>query len=422
MTKINYTNAAIYNHDKQDFETNHYVVVDTETGKIVNTGEGKPDGSVQFDETVDMKGKYVMPGIMNAHTHITSIPTYWWNDGKEDRHSDSREFNTMYAIRNMEDAINNGITYIRNVGAAYDIDIEVKKMQQKGMIKGPKVMTSGRAFTMTGGHGAGSGHEVDGVDEMIKGVRTAMKKGVDNIKLMVTGGVLKNGETPDDIQFNEDEVRAAVVEAHHKGKTVAAHVQGAEGVKEAARAGVDTVEHAFNIDDETIKIFKEHGTAVVPTMNAMYAIYKYGKDTVPEWARHKVVVNIKKHFASITKAAAAGIPIAMGTDAGTPYNGFESESAYEMQLYVEKASMTPAQAIDSATINCARAMHVDDEYGEIATGKYADFIAMDENPIDDISVIQREKDVYQNGVNVHRAIVDVNTGAGVTSEMEAVGR
>nr|WP_252898752.1 amidohydrolase family protein [Secundilactobacillus odoratitofui] len=130
---------------------------------------------------------------------------------------------------------------------------------------------------MTGGHGSGSGHEVDGVDEIVKGVRTAMKKGVDNIKLMVTGGVLKNGETPDDIQFNEDEVRAAVVEAHHKGKTVAAHVQGAEGVKEAARAGVDTVEHAFNIDDETIKIFREHGTTVVPTMNAMYAIYKYGE-------------------------------------------------------------------------------------------------------------------------------------------------
>ncbi len=157
---------------------------------------------------------------------------------------------------------------------------------------------------MTGGHGAGSGHEVDGVDEMIKGVRTAMKKGVDNIKLMVTGGVLKNGETPDDIQFNEDEVRAAVVEAHHKGKTVAAHVQGAEGVKEAARVGVDTVEHAFNIDDETIAIFREHGTTIVPTMNAMYAIYEYGENTVPDWARQKVIVNIEKHFASITKAAA----------------------------------------------------------------------------------------------------------------------
>ncbi|KRK97443.1 amidohydrolase [Secundilactobacillus odoratitofui DSM 19909 = JCM 15043] len=422
MTKINYTNAAIYNHDAQDFEANHYVVVDTQTGKVIETGEGNVSNAVQVDETVDMKGKYVMPGIMNAHTHITSIPTYWWHDGEEDRHSDSREFNTMYAIQNMKDAIDNGITYIRNVGAAYDIDIEIKKMQEKGMIKGPKVMTSGRAFTMTGGHGSGSGHEVDGVDEIVKGVRTAMKKGVDNIKLMVTGGVLKNGETPDDIQFNEDEVRAAVVEAHHKGKTVAAHVQGAEGVKEAARAGVDTVEHAFNIDDETIKIFREHGTTVVPTMNAMYAIYKYGEKTVPEWARRKVIVNIEKHFASITKAAAAGIPIAMGTDAGTPYNGFQSESAYEIQLYVDKAGMTPAQAIDTATINCARAMHVDQEYGEIAVGKYADFIAMTENPMDDISVIQREKDVYQNGVNVHRAVTQVEASAQTETEMEAVGR
>lgn len=404
MTKINYTNAAIYNHQAKAFEANHYVVVDTETGKITATGAGTVDAAVQVDETVDMEGKYVMPGIMNAHTHMTSIPTYWVNGGEDDAHADSREFNTMYAIKNMEDAINNGITYIRNVGAAYDIDIEIKRMQESGMIKGPRVMTSGRAFTMTGGHGAGSGVEVDGVEAMIHEVRTALKKGVDNIKLMVTGGVLKNGETPDDIQFNEDEVVAAVTEAHHKGKTVAAHVQGAEGVKEAARAGVDTVEHAFNIDDETIEIFKEHGTVIVPTMNAMYAIYKYGEETVPDWARQKVIVNIKKHFASITKAAAAGIPIAMGTDAGTPYNGFESESAYEMQLYVDKAGMTPAQAIDTATINCARAMHVDQEYGEIAVGKYADFIAMAEDPCENIAVIQGEKDVYQNGVNVHRGI------------------
>nr|WP_252898753.1 amidohydrolase family protein [Secundilactobacillus odoratitofui] len=146
------------------------------------------------------------------------------------------------------------------------------------------------------------------------------------------------------------------------------------------------------------------------------------KKTVPEWARRKVIVNIEKHFASITKAAAAGIPIAMGTDAGTPYNGFQSESAYEIQLYVDKAGMTPAQAIDTATINCARAMHVDQEYGEIAVGKYADFIAMTENPMDDISVIQREKDVYQNGVNVHRAVTQVEASAQTETEMEAVGR
>ena len=140
-------------------------------------------------------------------------------------------------------------------------------------------------------------------------------------------------------------------------------------------------------------------------MNAMYAICKYGKDTVPDWAREKVIVNIKKHFASITKAVQSGIPIAMGTDAGTPYNGFRNESAYEMELYVEKAGMTPAQAIDSATINCARAMHVDDEYGQIVAGNYADFISMAENPINDISVIQHDKDVYQNGTRVHEQAV-----------------
>lgn len=104
---------------------------------------------------------------------------------------------------------------------------------------------------------------------------------------------------------------------------------------------------------------------------------------------------------SIAKAAKAGIPIAMGTDAGTPFNGFQNESAYEMQLYVEKAAMTPAQAIDAATINCAKAMHIDQEYGQIAAGNYADFLVMNENPIDDISVVGHDKDVYQNGKRVH---------------------
>lgn len=412
MTKINYTNVAVYQHESQDFVKDQHIVVNTETGKIIEVGNGSTT-TVTVDQTINMHSKYVMPGIMNAHTHITSIPTYWWNDGKEERHTDSREFSTRFAIKNMEDLINNGVTYIRNVGAEYDIDIKIKEMQQKGWIKGPKVMTSGQAFSITGGHGSDGGYETDGVDEVRKGVRQAMKNGVDNIKMMVTGGVLKNGETPDDIQFTAPEVRAAVEEAHHKGKTVAAHAQGNAGVKEAVEAGVDTVEHAFDIDDQTIEMMKKHGTVVVPTMNAMYAIYEYGEKSVPAWAREKVIVNIKKHFASISKAVQAGIPIAMGTDAGTPYNGFQSESAYEMQLYVEKAGMTPAQAIDSATINCARAMHVDNEYGEIKAGKFADFIATTENPINDITVIQQDKDVFQNGSQVHASIIESVSEQGI---------
>ncbi|MBS0937522.1 metal-dependent hydrolase family protein [Lactiplantibacillus plantarum] len=341
MTKTNYINASIYSSEKQTFIDNQFMTVDDATGKIIAVGTGTPDTIAE--QTTDMQGKYVMPGIMNAHTHITSIPTYWWHDGQEDRHPESREYNTMYAIHNMQDMVNHGVTYIRNVGAQYDIDVAISKMQREGKIAGPRVMTSGQAFSITGGHGSDGGHEVDGVDAVVQGVRQALKM------------------------------------------------------------GVDTVEHAFDIDDETIEMMRQHGTVIVPTMNVMYAIYKYGEKTVPAWAREKVIVNIKKHFASITKAAAAGIPIAMGTDAGTPYNGFEDESAYEMQLYVDKAGMTPAQAIDTSTINCARAMHVADEYGTISAGKFADFIAMTANPIEDIRVIQQDKDVFQHGIQVHQA-------------------
>lgn len=363
MTKITFINANIYQHQQQDFQKGQYFTVDTQTQRITAIGSGQPteQGS---DKVIDFQNQYVLPGIMNAHTHIANIPTYWTKKKAAIKAADAKAMQTMFAIKNMQDLINNGVTYIRNVGAAYDLDIPIKIMQQQKMIAGPRVMTSGRAFT-------------------------------------ITGGVLRNGETPDDIQFNADEIRAAVREAHHKNKTVATHAQGNAGVKEAVRAGVDTVEHAFDVDDETIAIMKEQGTFIVPTMNAMYAIYQYGEGTVPDWARNKVIINIKKHFASIKKAAAAGIPIAMGTDAGTPYNGFESESAYEMQLYVDKAGMTPAQAIDTATINCARALHVANDFGAIAVGKMADFIVTVNNPLTDISILQKDKAVYQGGVCVH---------------------
>ncbi|NVY97055.1 amidohydrolase family protein [Lactobacillus sp. DCY120] len=394
MTVIKYQNVHVYQHQTQNFTSPTEIVVDTNTGRIIDSATAK------VEETVDFAGKYMMPGLMNAHTHITNSPLAWSSKATASQ-TKSREFCTAAAMQNLQDLLANGVTYIRNVGASYDIDIPLKVMQQQGFITGPHIMTSGRAFTITGGHGADSGREVDGIDEVTKGVRQALKIGVDNIKLMVTGGVLRNGETPDDIQFNAVEVQAAVEEAHHKNKTVAVHAQGGAGVKEAVRCDVDTVEHAFEVDDETIQLMKDHQTFIVPTMNAMYAIYRYGEGTVPDWARQKVIVNIKKHFASITKAAAAGIPIAMGTDAGTPYNGFQTESAYELELYVTKAAMTPAQAIDSATINCARALHVAEDYGSIEVGKKADFLVMAANPVEDIRILQEEKAVYQAGVCVH---------------------
>ena len=222
MTKITFINANIYQHQQQDFQKGQYFTVDTQTQRITAIGSGQPteQGS---DKVIDFQNQYVLPGIMNAHTHIANIPTYWTKKKAAIKAADVKAMQTMFAIKNMQDLINNGVTYIRNVGAAYDLDIPIKIMQQQKMIAGPRVMTSGRAFTITGGHGDSSGIEVDGVDEMTKGVRQALKRGVDNIKLMVTGGVLRNGETPDDIQFNADEIRAAVREAHHKNKTVATH-------------------------------------------------------------------------------------------------------------------------------------------------------------------------------------------------------
>lgn len=345
----------------------------------------------QADQVVDLSGKYVMPGMINAHTHIVADP-YGQIAQLGDANIDPATA-TFVALENLQKLVVNGVTYIRDVGAIFDIDIRLSQLEQQGYLFGPGIVSSGKPLAMTGGHFCSGSYEVDGEDEVRKAARLALKNGADNIKLMATGGVSFSGERPIDVQLTEAELRAAVEEAHHKGRTACAHAQGTEGIKNAIRAGVDSVEHAIYLDDEAIGMFLEKGTYIVPTLVAPWAINQH-KDILPDFIVEKSLAVEKEHVKSIGRAAKAGVKLAMGTDSGTAFNDFEKASAFELELMVN-AGATPLQALQSTTGNAADLLHIADRAGRIESGKLADFLVLDKNPLEDIRCLQAEKQVFK---------------------------
>ncbi|MCL1630762.1 amidohydrolase family protein [Sporolactobacillus sp. CPB3-1] len=394
MTTTLYHNFSLFSGKKDHFDANASLIVDDETGKIVEADNGLPG---KADRTVDLEHRFVMPGLINAHTHITSDVS-----GKLDALGSPKLTPVVaakIALDNLESLLKHGVTYIRDVGADFDVDIQLSRLEKGGHIVSPGICASGRPLAMTGGHFCTISYEVDSPDEARKAARQALKNGADNIKLMATGGVSFGGESPDDVQLTEEEMRAAVTEAHHKGRTANAHAQGTEGIKNALRAGVDSVEHAFYLDDEAIQMFLEKGTFIVPTLIAVYGISDRGAGQVPDFMLDVAREVKRAHMESIGRAAEAGVRLAMGTDAGTPNNDFENDSAFELELMVQ-AGCSPLQALQAATVNGAELLQINQEYGSLEPEKFADFIVLSGNPLQDITVIQQEKRVFKKGKEI----------------------
>lgn len=357
------------------------------------------------DQVVDLAGKFVTPGLMNAHTHVTmsADPTYWQHRPR------TAVTETVLALDNLKAALSVGVTYVRDVGSTHDVDLDLMKLDRDDL---PGLVGSGQALSMTGGHGSGKGQEpknsgtleVDGEAAARRGAREVLRKGAKNVKLMATGGVSTPGETPFDEQLSEAEMRAAVVEAHHKGYTAAAHAQGTAGIKNAVRAGVDSVEHAIYLDEEAVALMKQHHTTVVPTLVAPRAIYE-NPAALPAFMVEKAKLVAKAHLASTKQAVAAGVPVVMGTDAGTPFNTFDHWVLVELEMY-RQAGMTPAQVLNSATSQAAKLLHLTDVTGQVKEGLDADFVVLAEDPRQDFFAYERQTAVYRRG----KKLVDRLTG------------
>ncbi|HEV7713289.1 MAG TPA: amidohydrolase family protein [Asanoa sp.] len=350
-------------------------------------------GGEPATETIDGTGGTLLPGLIDCHTHLCATAT---PDIIAQMGGDSPTRATLHAARNAKAHLDAGVTTVRDCGALGGIAIELAKAIDDGLVEGARVQAAGLVITMTGGHGHFLGREVDGVDEVRKATRQAVKDGAGFVKVMSTGGLLTPGVTAGRTAFAPDELKVLVDEAHNAGLRVATHAIGNEGIKNALRAGVDSVEHGFYLDDEAIDLLLARDDVyLVPTLSGVECALAHGDELAP-WLRTKSQAVVEDRAASFRRAHAAGVRFAAGTDAGTPFNP-HGGLPHEIALMAE-VGLSPAEALIAATRHAAANLGLADRIGTIEVGKAADLILVDGDPLADLGALRKVRQVIQAGV------------------------
>jgi imidazolonepropionase-like amidohydrolase len=351
------------------------------------------------DAVIDLGALTVLPGLIDVHTHLTMNPNF-------DPYNELTQTSAKEAINGVVNAratLLAGITTVRNVGADGFVDVDLRDAINSGQVAGPHMQVSGPLIGITGGHCdenllpiqyhvVGDG-VADGIPAVQHMVRQNIKYGADLIKICATGGVLSKGDDPQASQFTLEEMQAIVADAHRLGRKVAAHAHGAQGILWATEAGVDSIEHGSYINDAAIAEMKKRGTYLVPTL--YLEDWMIEKGNLPPFYHQKMIDVSAVAKNNIKRAMQAGVKIAMGTDAAVYPHGL---NAHELDVYVNQMGMAPLAALQTATINAADLMGWTAKTGTIEPGKWADIIAVEKNPIDDIRVLQDVKFVMKAGV------------------------
>jgi imidazolonepropionase-like amidohydrolase len=375
-----------------------------EGNKITDVQKGYIAGGTN-DKIIDLKNRTVMPGLIDMHVHLE-------HETNPNRYLEAFTLNPAdYAFQSAfyaERTLMAGFTTVRDLGGN-GVNISLRNAINKGFAKGPRIFTAGKGIGTTGGHadptngwrkdlmgdpGPAAG-VINGPDEARKAVRQRYKDGADLIKITATGGVLsvaKDGSGP---QFTEEEIKAIVETAKDYGYAVAAHAHGAEGMKRAIRAGVNSIEHGTLMDDETIELFKKHGTWYVPTITAGKSVADSAK--IPGYYPAIIVpkaISIGSQLqATFAKAYKAGVKIVFGTDAGVYAHG----KNWMEFVYMNEAGMPALETIKAATLNAAELLGMSAQLGSIEKGKLADIIAVDGDPSKDMKVMGKVKFVMKDG-------------------------
>ena len=345
-------------------------------------------------EIIDLSKFTLLPGFIDCHTHIVSQPENYMEDLFRKSSIDIAISAHISAKRTLDA----GFTTVRDVGAYDYVDIALRNAINSGKVLGPRMFVSGPFIGATGSHGDITGFSpnisfkginviADGEDEIKKLVRTNIKYGADLIKFGATAGVLTEEETVGGPQYSQEEMNTLVAEAKMWGKKVAAHAHGAEGIKMAVKAGVNSIEHGSFLDDEGIKLMKEKGTYLVADIyNDDYILSEYSKMGYPQKIIDKEKLVGRTQRENFQKAVKAGVKVAFGTDAGVYPHGDNAKQFF----YMVKYGLTPAQAIQSATVWAADLLGQTEKMGSISVGKFADIVAVDGNPEQDITILEKK--------------------------------
>src|ERR1035441_2638225 len=352
--------------------------------------------------TINLPNATVLPGLIDAHTHLTFNPSFGY-----EMLGISIPREALIGAHNARVTLEAGFTTVRNVGARGYSDVALRDAINAGDVPGPRMLVSGPALSITGGHcdndllpyeyHATSDGVADGIENVQHKTREIIKYGADLIKVCATGGVLSKGDDPNASQYTLEEMKAIVADAHRLGRKVAAHAHGAQGVIWASEAGVDSAEHGHLMNDAAIATLKKNGTYLVPTLYLIdWQRENAAKANLPDYTRHKMQIVSEAAKTNAKKAIEAGVKIGLGTDAAVYPHGL---NAHELAVYVS-LGMTPLQAIQTATINDADLLGWSDKIGTLEAGKWADIIAVDGDPLQDVTTLQHVKFVMKGGAVV----------------------
>ncbi|MCG2777390.1 MAG: amidohydrolase family protein [Desulfobacterales bacterium] len=332
---------------------------------------------------IPLAGRMLLPGFIDCHVHFCYDASAYPSNVLM---NEALPMTTLKAARHARQTLMAGVTTVRDMGGKDGIDCVIRDAIRAGLIPGPRMLASGRVICITGGQSWRLGREADGPVEVMKAAREQIKAGADWVKFMATGGVLTPGVEPGNVQFNEDELQAGIREAHKAGKKTATHAQGRQGILNALKAGIDSIEHGIFLNEEIIALMVKADVPLVATLSAPHHILHKGVEAgIPAFAVDKTRRVKPFHAASIRMAREAGVRIAMGTDAGTPFNR-HGENLGELERLVE-VGFSPAEALQAGTSIAAGVLGLEKEIGTIEEGMLADLIVVAGNPIENMEAL-----------------------------------
>lgn len=399
MKKVILCGKLFTSVDDHVLENMAIVVEDNKIVDVLSKDKVITDGC----DVIDLSDKFVMPGLIDGHMHCTSN-----GDPKPESGYPTTADKTINGILNLKKDLLAGFTTIRDEGCDDFEDVAIKKAIEAGRVDGPRMITSGKCVTATGGHadsrypfaieaGNTGAMVCNSPDETRKAVRTIFKYGADQIKFMGSGGVMSTGDDPGAPEFTYEEMKAALDVVNSRGRMSSVHAHGAEGMKIAMRAGIHSIEHGMLMDDEAIDMMAETQTFLIPTIIAAKAIVSCGVENgIPQEAVDKAARCIEKHYENLMKCYNKGVRICFGTDAGT-YGNWHGQQTREFALMVE-AGLPATYVLHAATSINSKLVRMDDVIGTITAGKYADIVAVDGDPLKDMETMNHVSFVMKNGV------------------------